>query len=709
MTLKTARLLNEWMVPILLTAALLGFAGIYLHDSTYLAGNSFRAKAGVLDLSAHPLDQQALYPLNGQWEFYWHQLLNPADFAGPNRPLKTAYIDVPRSWADTRLHGRSLPGTGYATYRLVVKTNRIQPALGLKLYYHGTAYRLFINGKLAAEKGKVGTTALTSQPSGDPNLVHFSPGSKNIEIIMQISNYHHRNGGFWTPIRLGSSSAVNSYHTRSLAIAVFLAGAFLIMVLYHLGIFVLRPMERSSLYFAVMCFLVTLHVGAKGETILKLVDPGLDWNALFALQYIPLYLAFALLNTFVHDLYQREYSRRVVIFWWIVTGFYIATVLLFPPLIYTFFIRSFQLVAIGGGLGYIMIVVLPRAIYHRRRGAAIFLCGSLFLLLTAVNDALISNSLFQPPVWSPMYLLDFGVFFFILSQAFVLAARFTKAFATVENMTNHLEGLIHKRTVELELANKQLKDIDRAKTDFLSIVSHEIRTPLTSVLGFADLTQKQLEDILLPLVPPGDPAVDRARRKVHRNLDIILAEGKRLTDLLNDVLDLTKIEAGGVEYRMEDLAAANIIERASIATQGLLEQKELRMVEEIEPNLPLVRGDRDRLIQVMINLISNAVKFTDQGTITCRAALQNEQVVFSVIDTGTGIAPEDQPQVFKKFKQVGDTLTDRPRGTGLGLPICKLIVEAHGGRIWVESEIGQGSSFLFSLPVSSAQADQPGQ
>jgi len=145
-----------------------------------------------------------------------------------------------------------------------------------------------------------------------------------------------------------------------------------------------------------------------------------------------------------------------------------------------------------------------------------------------------------------------------------------------------------------------------------------------------------------------------------------------------------------------------VIDRATAATASLFEAKKLQLARNIEPGLPAITGDQDRLIQVVINLISNAVKFTDAGSITCSARLDAGELVVSVIDSGIGIAPADQPKVFEKFKQVGDTLTDKPKGTGLGLPICKEIVEHHGGRIWVESEPGKGSTFSFALPVADA-------
>ena len=244
------------------------------------------------------------------------------------------------------------------------------------------------------------------------------------------------------------------------------------------------------------------------------------------------------------------------------------------------------------------------------------------------------------------------------------------------------------------------KEIDQMKTDFISTVSHELRTPLTSVLGFAKIIKKRFETVILPnFHEVSDKKVAKAVGQVNENLDIIIAEGERLTTLINDVLDVAKMEAGKIDWKMQKLDVQGIIERAMLATSSLFAKKGLAQLSDIAPELPNVTGDRDRLIQVVINLISNAVKFTDAGFVTCRARRKRNEVIVSVIDTGMGIAEEDQPKVFEKFKQVGDTLTDKPKGTGLGLSICKQIVEHHGGRLWVESQRGKGSEFSFSLPI----------
>jgi PAS domain S-box-containing protein len=243
------------------------------------------------------------------------------------------------------------------------------------------------------------------------------------------------------------------------------------------------------------------------------------------------------------------------------------------------------------------------------------------------------------------------------------------------------------------------KEIDQMKTDFISTVSHELRTPLTSVLGFASIIKEKLETDVFPILSTEDRKLQKTIKRVSDNLNIIVSEAERLTSLINDVLDIAKMEAGKVEWQMQPLDPSELLDWATTSTFALFETNGLNLVSEIEPGLPQIVGDRNRLLQVLINLISNAVKFTKSGSVTCRIKQQDDGVCISVIDTGIGIAPEDQPKVFEKFRQVGDTLTDKPKGTGLGLPICKQIIDHHGGRIWVESQPGQGSTFSFLIPT----------
>ncbi|NEQ57554.1 MAG: response regulator [Moorea sp. SIO4A1] len=269
----------------------------------------------------------------------------------------------------------------------------------------------------------------------------------------------------------------------------------------------------------------------------------------------------------------------------------------------------------------------------------------------------------------------------------------TKATDNPDSQDGFMGSVILIRDITFE------KEVDRMKTDFISTVSHELRTPLTSVMGFAKLIQKKLEKTLFPLIPTNDHKIQRTLKQVSENVNIIISEGERLKALINDVLDLAKLEAGRVEWKMQPLSVVDVLERSIIATTALFEQNDVELIKSIDEGLPQIIGDRDRLIQVVINLISNAAKFTDKGFVYCKVMRTSSEITVSIIDSGIGISEAEQALIFEKFKQAGNTLTDKPQGTGLGLPICKEIVEHHGGQIWVESELGKGSNFSFRLPI----------
>ncbi|MFH1287116.1 MAG: response regulator [bacterium] len=264
---------------------------------------------------------------------------------------------------------------------------------------------------------------------------------------------------------------------------------------------------------------------------------------------------------------------------------------------------------------------------------------------------------------------------------------------------------------QLEQKIKEVQKIDQMKSDFLSVVSHELRTPLTSILGFAKMIQKKFIKDIVPFLNASEGKITESVDKIQKNLQIITSEGERLARLINNVLDLAKIEAGKMEWKIEHSNIDEVCKTAMYAVSSLADHKKLAVKLSIDENLPLVNIDKDRLIQVVTNLFSNAIKFTNTGSVTCAVKNLGDKVEVCIKDTGIGISPENIKKAFEKFKQVGegDTVSDKPRGTGLGLTICKEIVEALGGTIWVESVFGKGSSFIFTLPSieGTAAASKP--
>lgn len=265
----------------------------------------------------------------------------------------------------------------------------------------------------------------------------------------------------------------------------------------------------------------------------------------------------------------------------------------------------------------------------------------------------------------------------------------------------NLEQLVEQRTLDLTRANERLKEIDIIKTGFLSTVAHEIRTPMTSILGFAELIQVKLANIIFPKFRPETSKERNAVNKIKRNIKIIATESERLTTLVNDVLDIAKMEAGKLDWRMGELNVGEALRKAVQNTSLLAAEKHLALRSEIEPALPTVTADEDRIYQVLLNLISNAVKFTETGEVVCRASLGRDEILISVSDTGVGIPADATNKVFEIYRQIGDEQKGRPKGTGLGLAICKEIINHHGGRIWLESDFGRGCRVSFTLPLEA--------
>ena len=273
-----------------------------------------------------------------------------------------------------------------------------------------------------------------------------------------------------------------------------------------------------------------------------------------------------------------------------------------------------------------------------------------------------------------------------------------------------LEDLVEERThdlaekaLALENANRALQKLDDMKTIFLSSVSHELRTPLTSIFGFAKLIHKDFEKHFLNFTNFDHDLREKGMR-IKQNLQIIELEGARLSRLVNDVLDLHKIESGHMQWKSKRVSVAECIYEALLSVSGQFSDKpDVKLSSSIPDNLPMVLIDPDRLAQVLINLLHNAAKFTQKGRVHISAYSTNISTIrVQIQDSGPGIPKEDLNRIFEKFQQslVTDTLGNKPKGTGLGLSISRQILEHFGGRIWAESLLGCGSTFIFELPVA---------
>ena len=238
---------------------------------------------------------------------------------------------------------------------------------------------------------------------------------------------------------------------------------------------------------------------------------------------------------------------------------------------------------------------------------------------------------------------------------------------------------------EIQDKSRQLEEASQHKSQFLANMSHELRTPLNAILGYTELM--------------ADGAYGEPSEKMLGILKRLEANGKHLLGLINDVLDLSKIEAGQLVLELSDYSVQDIAQTVRSTLEPLAADKKLAFKVEVAPQLPPGHGDGRRLTQVLINLVGNAIKFTDAGEVAIKAEANNGSFYVSVRDTGPGISAADQAKLFQEFQQADNAITKKKGGTGLGLAISKRIIEMHGGKIWVESQPGQGSTFAFTLPV----------
>jgi signal transduction histidine kinase len=238
---------------------------------------------------------------------------------------------------------------------------------------------------------------------------------------------------------------------------------------------------------------------------------------------------------------------------------------------------------------------------------------------------------------------------------------------------------------EIQDKSRQLEIASQHKSQFLANMSHELRTPLNAILGYAELI---LDSIY------GEPT-----EKMREVLERLQANGKHLLNLINDVLDMSKIEAGQLTLDLADYSLKDVVHTVVTAVEPLATSKALALTSEVSKDLPTGHGDGRRLAQVLLNLVGNAIKFSDRGQVTIKANMSDGLFTVAVTDTGPGIAPSDQAKLFREFQQADNTITKQKGGTGLGLAISKRIIEMHGGRIWVDSKLGKGSTFTFTVPV----------
>ena len=426
-------------VALALIIACLIFNSACLNDATRSIAP--RAVKGVLDLTDWDFTKDGPVDLSGEYEFYWSQHLLPSDFARPNLPPKTGYIEVPAYWKGKTYNGLKLPGYGYVTYRLNIALKKQTRRLGFKLVEISNAYNLYANGEKVAFSGQVGINRESTVPSEYPQVATFEATTNNIELIIQVANFHHRRGGAWSVIQMGREIDIRRAQDRRLRFDMFLLGSILIMALYHLGLYAVRRKDRSPLYFSVFCFLIALRLLSTGGRYLLVLIPEVSWEFMYKFAYTSFYLAVPAFGMFMQSIFSK-FSKRILYLVAAVAVAFSGAVIFTPVRIFSHSLNIYEiitLVTLIYGLHVIFISLTQKPVE-----AFVFLLGFAILFISIINDMLHVENIIYTGLFAP-----FGFFFFILSQSFLLSYRFSTALATVETQRKELRDTLESYKAEI--------------------------------------------------------------------------------------------------------------------------------------------------------------------------------------------------------------------------------------------------------------------
>ncbi|OJJ21078.1 hypothetical protein BKI52_10935 [marine bacterium AO1-C] len=459
------------------------------------------ATKGLLNLQSWDFEKNGSVVLNGHWEFYWQNHLDPKDFVFPENLPEKRMVQVPGNWTNSNKANDTISSLGYGTYRLKITLPKIVPdKLGLKLPSLRTSGRVFINGRQVVQLGKPGTTKLATTPQYLPQIIEISPDWSELELIVQVSNFHYRKGGILRPISLGGWQHVTQNRLRKMLMTMFLIGIMLFAGLYYLGLFGLRRRSKEVLYFALFCLLVSIRDMSIGERIvLEIVQ--LPWALILKMEYLGFYASIGLFALFCKEIFPNEFSSILVkIYVWI-AGISSLMVIASPPLWFSYLLEVVQLISILGGL-YATYAII-RANVHKRDGAQIFLVGWILFFASVINDILFANT-----VIATGHMADLGFTTFILSQSYLLTVRFSRAFKQTEDLSakldatnKNLEKIVAEKTDSLMLANQRLSQRQKAMRDSLEEIrnindkltenSLELRGQISAInrtLGFVEIS-----------------------------------------------------------------------------------------------------------------------------------------------------------------------------------------------------------------------------
>ncbi len=610
------------------------------------------ANNGQIDLRNTNLSNKVA--LDGQWAFYWNQLIYPTTTSAGKAQL----VNFPVKWNNLIIDGKKLPSFGYATYKLTILLPKSKDIYKITMPDVYCAYRLYLNGVMVAENGKVGKTPATFVPHWQYKAFDIPAGIDTAKLILQISNFEHVNGGIKNVIYIGKKTTIELERRRSEAIDLLLTGCLFMGGLFFLGLYLLGNRDKAILLFSLYSIVYSYRIMGVGNYVLHTIMPTLDWYVTVRIEYISLFLSIGLFGLYTRYLYPLEINKLVVkIMCGICLLFSLATLVL-PAYYFTQLINPFLVVTVFCIIYTLCIYILS---YLKKRNGSGYAMLSSIAMMSIFAISLLHYWNLVPQLQGVTFAAYIGFFFL---QSLILSFRVS---------------------YQLKKSREQAEQGLIAKSEFLSTMSHEIRTPLNSVIGMSHLLLE-----------------NNPRKDQIEQLDLMLFSANNLLGIVNDILDFNKIEAGKIQLDYTEIDLVEIIKNIVAGHQNEAHTKGIKLRTEIDDPISskILLGDPTRIFQVITNLVHNAIKFTKRGyvEVSVKTVAENSANItlkIQVKDTGIGISREKQDIIFDRFTQADSSTSRSFGGTGLGLAISKRILELQSSSLKVMSEEGKGAVFYF--------------
>lgn len=662
-----------------------------------------KVTGGVLDLRQIQQGDEFTVRMNGDWEFYFGTFIygTPGEISDTLHP--DCYGRVPGYWSDYTVDGRKLPRFGFGTYRAVILLpSGYRDRMGFDMPVFDTSYEIAINGVTLARNGTPARSREESIPAYEPLFFSYIPVKDTLELLIRVSNYEHRRGGFWMPLKTGTFHTIQSNFANQWFISIAASGMLFASFLFFFIFFMLDRRDKKLLMFSMLVLCLALRPFLSAPYLISMTDIR-NWNMIVKGEYLILFTMIAAGAWLARLIYPTQWFRRFTI---AVTAVFlagIALVIFLPVYLFSYSVWVIQAIALLTLLYAIMMSL--RGMMRREWTDLFYLIGFLAIGIGIISDILFSNALEEN---QRLYILSFLMLVFVLIQATLLIRDWIRSGRERERLSLQLEELnrnlehrvmertreltekseeLNARNEEIALQNKKLSETISLKNKIFSVISHDLRSPVVNILYSLYMIKEE-----------------ESRDKTESLADSCIQYSQMLITLLENMLVWGRGQEDMIRYAPAENDLADIVLTNISILKDSADRKNISL------NFTQVgrsKGwfDRDLVDIIIRNLLSNAIKYTNRGgRVTIHVKEREEaadRVAIKICDNGVGISEARQKRLFTGHEIDTTQGTDNEKGTGIGLKLVHELVTISKGTITVESTPGNGSCFTVILPGPS--------